>query len=250
MKRIVSYGGGDNSAAMLVCLYDRAQRPDAIVFADTGGEMPRTYRHMWEHMQPWLEKIGFPSITIVRGDTPQQRKDSSLEAQQLRLRSIPSRAFGYGQCSSEWKIRPMEKWCVERFGRGYVKLIGFHADEAHRRLRTISVGYTVEYPLIEMDWGLEECIAACRRVGLPPPGKSSCFYCPSKRPDQIRALKREEPTLADRALVMEAQWLEKDGGGTVKGLGRHWSWAQLLAQGELFDPPASAPEECGEACFT
>ena len=38
MKTIVSYGGGTNSTAMLVGLWERGERPDAIVFADTGGE--------------------------------------------------------------------------------------------------------------------------------------------------------------------------------------------------------------------
>ena len=43
---VVSYGGGTNSVAMLVGLHERGLRPDAIVFADTGGEKPNTYGHM------------------------------------------------------------------------------------------------------------------------------------------------------------------------------------------------------------
>ncbi len=247
---VVAYGAGDNSAAMVVGMYQRGLRPDAILFADTGGEQPHTYGHMWRWMQPWLERVGFPSITIARGEQPQQRFDGSLEAQCLRLRTIPSRAFGFGQCSAEWKIRPMERWCSARYGPGYTKLIAFHADEAERTLRTVARDYVVRYPLIEWGWGVEDCLAALAAHGIPAPGKSSCFYCPSKRPAQVRALRRTYPDLLGRALSMEARWLGHDGGGAVKGLGRHFSWASLLTQGELFDDATPAPEECGDGCFT
>lgn len=248
MTEIVSYGGGNNSAAMLVGLWERGERPDAIVFADTGGEKPHTYGHMWTWMQPWLKRVGFPSITIVRGEQPQQRRDGSLEAQCLRLCAIPSRAFGFGQCSREWKIAPQEKWAKTHYGEGYVKCIGFHADEEHRVRRSFADGYFLRYPLIEWDWGQADCAAALIRAGLPLPGKSACFFCPSSRPAQIRALRDRYPDLLTRALVMEARWMAHDGGGSVKGLGRNWSWRSMLAQGELFDNPAA--EECSEGCFT
>ena len=42
---VVSYGSGTNSTAMLVGLHERGEKPDLILFADTGGERPDTYRH-------------------------------------------------------------------------------------------------------------------------------------------------------------------------------------------------------------
>ena len=42
---VVSYGAGTNSTAMLIGLHERGERPDLILFADTGGERPETYRH-------------------------------------------------------------------------------------------------------------------------------------------------------------------------------------------------------------
>lgn len=247
---VVSYGGGTNSAGMLVGMRERGERPDAIVFADTGGEKPRTYGHLLV-MQRWCEHVGFPSITIVRGDTPMQRLDGTLEAQQIRLRSIPSRAFGYGQCSREWKIVPQERWCEAAFGPGYIKALGFHAGEAHRVLRSEAKGYTIRYPLIEWGWDDDDCRAALIRQRLPDPRKSACFFCPATRPRQVLRLRGVHPAYMVRALKMEAAWLAADGGGTVKGLGRHWSWAQLLrdhdAQTDLFD---QTPEECSAGCFT
>jgi len=45
MSFVVSFGGGTNSTAMLVGMWERGERPDAILFADTGGEKPHTYQH-------------------------------------------------------------------------------------------------------------------------------------------------------------------------------------------------------------
>jgi hypothetical protein len=250
---VVSYGGGDNSCAMLIGLHEHGERPDAIVFADTGGEKPHTYAHLWEHMQPWCERVGFPPITIVRGEQPQQQKDMTLEGQMLRLASIPSRAFGFGQCSKEWKIVPQERWCEREIGSGYVKLIGFHADETHRAARSLADGYSLRYPLIEWGWGQEECLEAIADAFLPAPGKSACFYCPSSTKPTILALRRKYPELLNRALVMERQWATKDGGGSVQGLGRRFAWGHFLAehdrQPDLF-ADIGTPEECGEGCFT
>lgn len=40
---IVSFGGGTNSAALLVGLYQHNISVDLILFADTGAEQPHTY---------------------------------------------------------------------------------------------------------------------------------------------------------------------------------------------------------------
>jgi len=37
MVIMVSFGGGVNSAALLVGMHERDERPDAILFADTGA---------------------------------------------------------------------------------------------------------------------------------------------------------------------------------------------------------------------
>lgn len=40
--KVVSFGGGVNSTAVLIGLHDRSEIPDAILFADTGGEKPKS----------------------------------------------------------------------------------------------------------------------------------------------------------------------------------------------------------------
>lgn len=62
---VVSYGGGTNSTALLVGLYEHSERPDAIVMADTGGEKPRTIAYL-DVLDAWLARVGFPTLTRVR----------------------------------------------------------------------------------------------------------------------------------------------------------------------------------------
>jgi hypothetical protein len=76
--------------------------------------------------------------------------------------------------------------------------------------------------LIEWDWAREECVEAIARAGLPQPGKSACFFCPSSTREEINALKAEYPILFQRALSMEKN--AEDNLETVAGLGRRFSW--------------------------
>ncbi len=61
---VVSFGGGTNSAAMLIEMARRKVRPDLIMFADTGGEKPHTYQHVLDFSE-WLVGHGMPAITAV-----------------------------------------------------------------------------------------------------------------------------------------------------------------------------------------
>jgi 3'-phosphoadenosine 5'-phosphosulfate sulfotransferase (PAPS reductase)/FAD synthetase len=81
VRQVVSYGGGTNSAAMLVGLHEHGERPDAILFADTGAEKPHTYQHLHEVMSPWCARVGFPEITVVKGSQPQQIKDGGATSE-------------------------------------------------------------------------------------------------------------------------------------------------------------------------
>ena len=43
---VISYGGGVDSTAMLVGLYQRGVPVDLILFADTGGKLPETCAYL------------------------------------------------------------------------------------------------------------------------------------------------------------------------------------------------------------
>lgn len=241
--QVVAYGGGVNSAAMLVGLHARGERPDAIVFADTGGERPETYAHI-EKMREWCASVGFPDITRVQ--QIRDGKPDTLEAQCLHDASLPSLAYGFKTCSQHFKRRPSEKWMRSAFPFGdVVKFLGFDAGEHQRADRAPARDgrFVNRYPLIEWGWDRDECVKQIRAAGVEVPGKSSCFFCPAMKVREILALPKE---LQDRALAIEDGAKRNLRGNVIAGLGRNFSWRALLAtdaaQGKLEFPPPIACE--------
>lgn len=216
--KVLSYGAGTNSVAILVGFKARGIVPDIILFADTGGERPETYAHI-KIMQDWCADNGFPEISITR-------EKETLEADCLRRNALPGLAYGFKSCSEHFKIRPQKRWLKDKGIKADFFYVGIDADETHR----VRDDSSTRYPLIEWGWGRKECIEAIKQAGLPLPGKSSCFFCPSMRQAEIRELNAKHPELMDRALK-----LEKNANLTsVRGLGRSFSWESLIATDDLF----------------
>jgi hypothetical protein len=248
--RVVSYGGGTNSTAMLVEFFNRGIRPDLILFADTGAELPNTYEYV-SMFSDWLTDHNMPEITTVQNDG----KHPTLEGACIANNTLPSIAYGRKACSVRWKIVPQDKY-VDKFqpaidvwnnGGKVIKYIGYDFGEFHRARAVDSDKYELVYPMI--DWGIDRagCIDIIRAAGLPMPGKSSCFFCPSMKAHEIRWLKSRHPELYSRALAIEdaARPTLK----TVKGLGRRYSWRDVGdaddAQLSMFAAPP--PIDC--LCF-
>jgi len=245
--KVVSYGGGTNSKAMLVGLRERDVVPDLILFADTGGEKPHTYQDI-EEMRQWCRANNFPDILTVKR-TDKNGDIKTLEQDCLTRNALPSIAYGFKTCSQGFKIQPQEKFlnnwpqAKEVWDRGerITKLIGFDADEPQRAKYYEDKKYVNEYPLLEWDWGRDECVEAIKREGLTQPGKSACFFCPNSRPSEVRELQAKYPELALRAVDME----QNADLHTISGLGRNWAWKDCLATPDMFDFPApDMPCEC------
>ncbi|AMV31307.1 Phosphoadenosine phosphosulfate reductase family protein [Pirellula sp. SH-Sr6A] len=221
-KSVVSFGGGVNSTALLVGLYEREERPDAVLFADTGGERPETYQHV-RRMSEWCVGVGFPEIVTVS-------KGITLEQDCLDRETLPSKAFGFPSCSDHFKVRPQKKWIAESGWKDVVWLIGIHKGEIQRAKKNTDP--FVRFPLIEWGWGQEDCVDAIRCNGLPIPPKSACFFCPSMKKQEILELKRDNPELFERAVEMERNAKEAGTLTTTKGLGRRFSWESLAKADE------------------
>ena len=245
---VVSFGGGVNSSAMLVGMYERGIPVHLILFADTGGEKPETYAYK-ERFEKWLVSHGMPAITTVRKQSSREGRYYGpgevldLETYCLEMGTLPSIAYGYKTCSLKFKQEPQRKF-IEQWGPAYAdwlcgrsvtKFIGFDADEPQRAIISPEMGYTNRYPLIEWGWGREECIEAIINAGLCVPPKSSCFFCPNMEELEILELRDKHPELLERALAIEKNAPTH---GSIKGLGRDYSWEQILAfdaaQGSFF----------------
>jgi hypothetical protein len=244
---VVNFGAGVNSTALLVGMKERGIKPDAILFADTGGEKPHTYDHLAE-VSEWCGVVGFPKIMSVMYTAHHAKgyakgEQVTLERMCLDRKMLPSVAYGRPACSHKHKVVPMDqylrKWqpAIDAWASGghVVKYIGYDVEENTRARLDFSddMKFEFQYPLDEWGWNRADCVAAICRAGLSQPGKSACFFCSNMKPIEIRRLGRDYPELLERALAMEENAEFKPNG--IKGLGRDWSWKTCLEQGELFD---------------
>lgn len=259
---IVSFGGGTNSAALLIGLYKHKIPIDLITFADTGAEHPHTYQFI-EIINQWLAEHGMPQITVVQY-VDRYGNRLSLETECLRSHTLPSIAYGHKRCSQKHKIAPQEKFCnhyapcreVWQRGEKVNRYIGYDAGEVKRyehsrKYNEADKKYHNRYPLIEeWGWNRDDCIREIKAAGLPQPGKSSCFFCPSMKKQEILYLKEHYPDLFNRAATLEENAICPDsvsaGGAAnaapaqVKSLAAgsckasHGSWRTL--RGSLFCP--------------
>lgn len=246
----VACGGGVNMA-MLLGMHERGIQPSVITFADTKGEKPGTYASI-DAMNKWCEvHFGVPITTLTKTSIYE-----SLEDQCLKTGTLPSAAYGFRSCSDKWKIQPQNKFRnnlpaareVWASGRKVLVTLGYDAGESRRgESMQEDSKYRYRFPLKEWGWFREDCVAAFGRHGLSVPPKSACFYCPSSTKKEVIALSEEHPDLFARAVEIERN--AAAGLKTVKGLGRHWTWEELVAsskdQFQMF--PETTPMNC--TCF-
>ena len=230
---VSAYGGGTDSTAMLVEKHNRGEKVDLILFSDTGGEKPYTYEYI-KIVSEWLVSHGLPEVTIVKAVQPS--KEMGLYNMCIKHNTLPSIAYGFKSCSVQFKIEPVDRYLKDNFSEQWesgniIKLVGYDADEPQRAKESPNNHYLNRFPLIEWDLGRDDCVDIIKEAGLPKAGKSACFFCPSSKPHEIRQMAREHPELIEKALFME----ENANLTKVLGLGRSYSWKNLLATSDMFD---------------
>ena len=114
-------------------------------------------------------------------------------------------------------------------GKRVVKFIGYDAGEGYRSDKVLlgdlaDPKYSKWYPLMEWGWDRAACMQTIEDAGLPQPGKSSCFFCPSMRAEEIIYLRDHHPDLFRRAIALEDN--ARPNLKTVQGLGRNYSWKE------------------------
>ncbi len=248
---VLRWGAGVDSTGMAVGMSERGERPDFVIFSDTGDEKPETYAFFYE-FEAWLASVNFPALIRLRYRT--QAGDATLEQYSLRTSQLPSRAYGSGACADKWKIRPMERWsthepsinALRKRGAKPCALIGYDAGEERRNQIRENKRWTFRAPLIEWGWYREDCAAAIKRAGLSTPPKSACFYCPSSTKSEIVSLSVRHPDLFRRAIAMEDRARASGELDTVRGLGRRFAWRDFAEMDA--DARSALPEAPVEPC--
>lgn len=234
---VVAYGMGVDSTGLLIGMQQRGERPDLILFADTGDEKQDTYDYL-PVINAWLDSVDFPQVTVVKNARPKSG-DKSLSDSCLRLGTLPALAYGMHQCSLVWKRDPQHKFikawqpAIDAWASGdlVTTCIGYDAGprDSLRKYKAEgkeSPGFRNRFPLIEWNWNREECKRQIQNVGLPVPIKSACFHCPASKKTEIIWLRENSPAQYAKAILLEETARAK-GLKRIVGLGRNFSWADV-----------------------
>ena len=105
--RVLAYGVGVDSTALLIELHARDEAPDLVITADPGAEKPATYAYL-EMMRQWMAERDIP-FKVARYE-PRRFKNyppySTIAENCLTNATLPSASFGGRSCSLKWKQQP------------------------------------------------------------------------------------------------------------------------------------------------
>lgn len=224
--RFLSFGGGVQSTTMLMMALDGLiERPDHVIFSDTGWEPKSTYRIV-DFAKAACEKEGLPFHVVssgniradmIRAHTANSGQyDGHFVTMPLFVRANDgSIGMIKRQCTSEYKLAPIRKKQRELLGykprqripaHTAETLIGITIDEARRAAPSRDSWVDNLYPLIDP---LKLTRADCQawwETHFPhiPLGKSSCIGCPFKSDAGWRHMKLTDPAAFEDACDFDA----------------------------------------------
>lgn len=221
---VMAYGGGVNTMAALIEATRRGVKFTAIVMADPGHEWPQTHWYRDNIANPWLIEHGQPTVTVVTRAAEAKFRpragliyQGTLGEECLRIKALPSIAYGWKKCSQKYKAAPSnwwierQPWAQEAWSRGerITRIIGYDADEPSRARPEFldareASRFVPRYILLERGIDRDGCIAIIERAGLPVPHKSACMWCPSNQLAEWREVRDHHPDVYSYALGMEA----------------------------------------------
>lgn len=214
---VISLGAGVQSTtlALMAAVGEITPMPDCAIFADTQWEPKAVYNHL-----QWLKsELPFPVHHVTSGNIKEHAIAKANTTGQ-RFASIPwyllsprgKEGMGRRQCTSEYKLKPIQRKIVElcdgqrKKGQATV-WVGISLDEAFRS-KPSRVKYIINrFPLLEKQLTRRNCLTWLSDRKYPEPPKSSCIGCPFHNDAQWRALEPaefQEACDVDRAIRNQA----------------------------------------------
>jgi 3'-phosphoadenosine 5'-phosphosulfate sulfotransferase (PAPS reductase)/FAD synthetase len=213
--RVLSLGAGVQSTTLaLMAAAGEIEAPDCAIFADTHWEPASVYTHLG-----WLEPLlPFPVHHVSAGDI---RANIATRRNTTggRYAAIPffmlnqdgTKGMGRRQCTSEYKIEPINRKIRELLGKqprqripadAVDLLIGISADEAQRAKPSRTAWTRKTFPLLDLGMRRSDCLAWLAKHQHPTPPKSACIGCPFTSDHRWMDRRRNQP--AEWADAVEA----------------------------------------------
>ena len=251
-KRVWSYGGGTQSAAIAALIVSGViPAPDIAIIADTGREVASTWDYLHDVIQPELsfeihivphsfDGTGYNTVDLWGG-----AENDTLLIPAFTNKAATERGGQLPKyCSNEWKTRPLQRFCKERGIHSADMMIGFSIDEMQRcRTYVETDAWRHIYPLIDLRMSRGDCIALVERMGWPTPPRSACWMCPYRGDHEWTAI-RNTPDF-EKAIALEREIHSKDQNAFLHKSMRPIGEIDFSNEPDLFTKPCSSG-----MCFT
>lgn len=223
----LSFGAGVQSSTLLMlAIHGEIERPDHVIFADTGFEPAAVYEHVaWSRRQS--EKAGIP-FHVVKAPLDMREDFEGFEAGSKRYFDARPPLYvtqcgevgssqARRQCTDRAKIRPVQRKQLELLGRKTARglpagtamtMIGISTDEARRASPSRDKWVDRIFPLIDpLKMSRADCQAWWERhyshVRL---SASACIICPYKTSRMWAEMKRAQPEDWHRAIEYDSRF--------------------------------------------
>ena len=195
--RILSLGAGvQSSAVLLMAIHGEIKPIEHCIFSDTGWEPKHVYSYL-EKLKPLIKKSGiqFHRVQSHSKNTTGSIKEDALKND--RFAAIPfhtlnvdgKRSIMRRQCTSEYKILPVERRIREIMGLKYKQryarkygivhqLMGISTDEVQRAKDNYKPYIFTKFPLLDLGMSRQDCLNWMADKGYELPKRSACIGCP------------------------------------------------------------------------
>jgi hypothetical protein len=232
LLRVLNLGAGVQSTTLYLWAVDGQIEFDVAIFADTGDEPEDVYAHV-----EIVKRLKGPPVIEVRAceNSLGDNLKNGMNATGQRHVSIPaflddgtgSPALGRRQCTSEYKIRPIERKIRELIGlkpgeqcreQRAEQIIGLSFDEPKRvasvRGRFEGIRWSKPtFPLFDEFMTRADCVTYLekRLPGYVVP-RSACVYCPFHTDEEWMRIK-QNPRDWERACEIDEAIRDKTSAG-------------------------------------
>ena len=247
--------------------------PDAAIFADTGAEPAAVYENLaWlmqtlpfpVHIAQW-RNLRDDILATARGEAVGNREKGFLSPPMKTRNADGSAGLLKRDCTSEYKIKPIERKLKEllgldpdkpvrlRKGQGPLarQWVGISHDEWIREKPSGRKWYERHHPLLEKRLTRGHCLEWMADNGYPTPPSSACTFCPFRGDAEWRNLQRNQDDWLDAVAIDEViRDLPDKGVASLKPGGRVYLHRNLepLSEVDLTDPHKDQVSLWGEEC--
>lgn len=249
--RVLSLGGGTQSCALaLMSAEGHLPKLDAVIFADTQGELPETYEYLWYlagHLADaeipfYIETAGSlyddlladsptasnptPPVHVLNPDGSKGRIGQYRCSYDYKRRVVTRRLKQLCGGRGAWKRASVEQWIgfsLEETGRmresndcrcGHAS--GSHTEDLSCGAKGCKCGrfdrwVTNRWPLVELGMRRHDTIRWFTEHGHPTPPRSACWFCPNSGNARWSDLRDRHPDLYEKACHLDETI--RDGGG-------------------------------------